>query len=116
MGADGLGLMTHHRSHQWIDERSLALARATAEKLRRDAALFAVAQANLQRWKATLSPWPGALKEWEECIASGKEAVIALLTEDSPRGRRLRQSSPFVGVLTVAERNAIFRRYESHTA
>jgi hypothetical protein len=35
------------------------------------------------------------------------------LTEDSHEGQRLRQSSPFSGILSQRERLEIFRRYES---
>jgi hypothetical protein len=101
------------RSHQWIDARSLALALETAAKLRRDRSLFDVAHANLRRWKAHLDPWPPALAEWEEILVGDHDHALRLLTEDSPRGTRLRQSSPFAGVLTAAERQAILDRYES---
>ena len=62
---------------------------------------------------------PGAnrnpsLKEWERILASsGPEEILAILVEDSEAGARLRQSSPFVGVLSREERNAIFALYET---
>lgn len=51
-----------------------------------------------------------------QILAQGPGAALARLTEDSPRARRLRQSSPFPGVLTPPERNAIFAHYESLSA
>ena len=42
--------------------------------------------------------------------------MLSVLTDEGPRGRRLRQSSPFPGVLTPRERQAIFDRYESIAA
>jgi hypothetical protein len=104
------------RTHDWIDARSLALARATAEKLRRDPARFVVVIENLQRWRQQMQPWPAALQEWADILTQGQSAAIAALTEDSERGRRLRQSNPFAGVLTPQERNTIFTEYEARAA
>ena len=101
------------RSHEWVDRRSLALAREIAAKLAREPALFAVARENLRRWKASMDPCPADLREWEEILAMGEQVAIARLTEDSPRGRRLRQSNPFAGVLTPQQRKAVFDFYES---
>lgn len=109
-------LVNTSRSHEWVDRRSLALARAIAAKLAAQPALFEVARENLRRWRATLDPWPLALQEWEEILAQGESAAIARLTEDTARGRRLRQSSPFAGVLSPRERQAIFDHYESLSA
>lgn len=92
------------------------MACATAKKLRQDPSLYHVAWDNLNRWKQTLRPWPPALREWEDILGQGQEAAITCLVEDSPKGRRLRQSHPFVGVLTPTERNAILQRYESISA
>jgi len=39
--------------------------------------------------------------------------VLGILTEDSDEGQRLRQSSPFSGILSQRERLEVFRRYES---
>jgi len=37
---------------------------------------------------------------------------LEILTQDSDEGQRLRQSTPFSGVLSQQERLDIFRRYE----
>ena len=43
--------------------------------------------------------------------------VLEILTEDSDDGQRLRQSSPFSGILSQRERLEVFRRYkQSHYA
>ena len=43
--------------------------------------------------------------------------VLEILTEDSDDGQRLRQSSPFSGILSQRERLEAFRRYkQSHYA
>ena len=102
------------RSHEWIDARSLDLARAVAEKVRRDPSLLEKARGNLSRWKDRLHPWPRALQEWEEILGHPSlDRILLLLVEDSEEGRRRRQSSPFTGILTPGERQAIFERYEA---
>ena len=89
------------------------MARAITEKVRRQPALFGIAKQNLVRWKKTQRPWPRPLREWEEIIdRHSMEEVLTILTEDSEEGQRLRQSSPFTGILTREERDAIFDRYD----
>ena len=93
----------------------MALARLVAEHARRDASVFDKARRRIRERLAC----PGAnrnpsLKEWERILASsGPEEILAILVEDSEAGARLRQSSPFVGVLSREERNAIFALYET---
>ena len=53
------------RSHEWIDERSLALHEAVAAKLEREPQLLDIARANLQRWTATGSSKP---LRAEQCV------------------------------------------------
>lgn len=103
------------RRHDWIDERSAALARLIAEHARQDASVFDKARRRIRERLAS----PGAnrnpsLKEWERILTSfSPDEILAILVEDSERGARLRQSSPFVGVLSRAERNAVFAHYET---
>jgi hypothetical protein len=89
------------RSHAWIDRRSLALHEAVATKLEATPELIEVARANLSRWLCT-NP-SQALREWQDVLERSS------LTE---RSVRLRQSSPFAGVLTRDERAAILRHYD----
>ena len=102
------------RSHNWIDARSLALAKAVAEKIRRDPSLLRRATENLARWKGRRTSWPKCLREWEKILSDLPVSdLLALLVEDSEEGRRRRQSSPFTGILTAAERKAIFEQYDA---
>jgi len=105
--------MTASRTPEWINRRSLALAERIAAKLRRDPGRLEVARSNLARWKQTMDPWPAALAEWERELDRGVEAVIAVLCSPSDRGRRLRQSHPFAGLLDPREREQILRQYET---
>jgi len=99
------------RSHEWIDERSLALHQAVAAKLEAQPELLVVAHQNLQRWLSTGRS--AAWEDWERLLKSlSMPELLALLRARDERATRLRQSSPFAGVLPAAERLAIFARYE----
>ena len=103
------------RSHQWIDERSLALHEAVAARLEAQPDLLDVARANLERWLEDRRV--PALLEWRDLLdRTPLPEVLALLRSPSDAAARLRQSSPFAGVLAPAERQAILSRHESRRA
>jgi hypothetical protein len=103
------------RSHEWIDQRSLALHEAVAAKLEADAQLVEIARANLQRWLST-SRNP-ALLEWRRLLDTlPQPELLSLLRSRGDDAARLRQSSPFAGLLTPRERQAILDRHESRRA
>ncbi len=98
--------------HDVIDHRSLALHEAMAEKLRHDPELIQAARATAQRWLSR----PGyenhpALREWLSLLDLPLLSLIKVMLDPSEEGARLRQSSPFVGILTEEERLAIFAKY-----
>ena len=100
------------RSHEWIDRRSLALHEAVAAKLEANPALLGIARANLQRWLGT-APRP-ALIEWLELLdLTPLPQLLELLRSPGDHAARLRQSSPFAGLLTPEERQSILDRYGS---
>ncbi len=74
------------------------------------------ARANLKRWllayeRGTPEAW--CFEEWEEILDSHTvPELIAIITEDSDEGQRLRSSTPFVGLLSSGEREEIRRRCE----
>ena len=102
------------RDHRLIDERSLALAQAIAERLRQDPSLISLARANLKRWSTTCSPGTrSTLEEWSAVLEGPIDGVLALLTDPGERAVRLRQSNPFAGALPSNVRNEIFLRFEA---
>jgi hypothetical protein len=95
--------------HQRFDQRSAALHAAIADALRRDPEGVERALANLDRWQRTVEgAW---IAEWRALLLGPREALLAFLTERSDRADRLRQSSPFTGVLSVSERRKIYESY-----
>jgi hypothetical protein len=102
-------------NHQRIDERSLAFGRLIADRVRSDPALLATARATVARWLTTCSPRSrSTLLEWDHALAGGVAPTIDLLTGTDQRATRLRQSNPFAGVLSAAERNAVLREFLRH--
>jgi hypothetical protein len=103
------------RSHEWIDKRSLALHEAVAARLEAQPQLLEVARANLKRWLAARPA--AALREWQRLLDSlPLPQLVQLLRSPEEEAVRLRQSSPFAGILSPAERQAILARYESSRA
>jgi hypothetical protein len=107
------GPRAQKRLHDWIDERSRALDACVADKLRKDPELIAKGLETLDRWERARGPLP-VLREWRQILASrSPRDVVALLLDDSEDAARLRQSSPFTGILSPEERLAVFRFYET---
>jgi hypothetical protein len=102
------------RAHEWINQRSLALDEAVAAKLCAQPELLEVANANLARWAEQRGgKLPLALLERKDILNTWSlEQTLAELTNHIEKARRRRQSSPFSGILSPAERNAIFRQFD----
>ena len=102
------------RSHLVIDRINAAQDRMVAHKLRRDARVLLLARRNLRRWMARdgRSARPVFL-EWDRVLHRLTRAEIrSFLISDTPMARRLRQSSPFAGVLSDVERRALRQAHE----
>ena len=99
------------KTHQRIDDRSLAMAKAIVEKIDRDPQRkgFAIARANSRRWMQH-RPTP-ANEEWMQIVARPWEEVRLVLLDPSETGKRLRQNDPFCGILTPHERWHIYREF-----
>lgn len=101
--------------HARLDERSLALHRLVAKKLAAEPSLLDLARANVARWQAANHTPSPALAEWEQILDQPLDDIAAMLVERSEHAMRLRQSSPFAGILTDAERTAIYESYSART-
>ncbi|MGO9593896.1 MAG: hypothetical protein ACLQFT_20310 [Steroidobacteraceae bacterium] len=108
------GQQTSYSSHRLLEARSLAMHAVIAEKINRDPGLLAIAHRNLSRWSVR---WPDGsppwLQEWRQILLRPWPEIAALLTEPSENAARLRQSSPFPGVLTPAERKRIHEAFRT---
>ncbi len=84
----------------------MLLARRVAERLRARPELLGVARTNLRRWQQRNADSPSLLScyaEWEIILERPLEEVLSLLVSETEEGQRLRQNSPFAGVLSPAE-------------
>ena len=110
--------MSSKISHALIDRINLAQDWLIGTRLRRDKRAIGIARGNLRRWMARdgqkVRP---VFLEWHRILERLTPAEIAdFLRSDTPMARRLRQSSPFAGVLTDSERRAIRRKHEKARA
>jgi hypothetical protein len=103
--------MSALRGHQRIDQRSLALHRAIAEKLRVHPALIEIARDNLDRWSLAAARSQPYWDDWREILTRPLPEILDLLVEESERMTAPRQATPFAGVLEPAERWAIYATF-----
>ena len=96
------------KGHERIDQRSIALHHAIAEKLRANPEVLGIAHENLTRWMAKDGRSQHYFEAWQALLLQPLEVLLPLLVEDSEYMRGMRQNGPFAGVLTPQERWAIY--------
>jgi len=98
------------KSHAVIDARGLRLAREIAARIDADPARAGLVRARqvCARWRA--AGVPGAA-EWQSLLEEEWANVRRRLLSDDEDGCRLRQNSPFCGILSPRERWKIFKEF-----
>jgi hypothetical protein len=97
--------------HARQDRRALLLGRAIGERIARDPSLIDRAREYARRMAATSPGVRQEMEEWEMILDTLPPARLrAFLADPGERATRLRQSLPFVAVLTPAERDDLFRK------
>jgi len=100
--------------HRVLEARSLAMHAVIAQKIQRDPRLLEIARNNIKRWETrSQGQVPSWLKEWKTILDRPWPQIAALLTEQSDNAVRLRQSTPFAGVLTSNERRRIYEAFRA---
>jgi hypothetical protein len=92
--------------HSETDQVSLEIAARVVKRLRGQPELVQLAHANLARWSQQNSSPPSLLRcyaEWQEILSRPIDEICNLLCSESDNAQRLRQNSPFAGVLSPAE-------------
>ncbi len=99
------------KTHQEIDRRSLALAKRIVSLIDVDPDCKGLLKARdvCSRWYKE-NPVP-AIEEWMRILQNEWSVVRMILLDDSEEGRRLRQSSPFCGILSPRDRWTIYREF-----
>lgn len=97
-------------AHARRDDEKLRLHHAVAQQLLRDPGrVLAIAKANLRRWCTSDADTP-YYEEWGQILGTlGVRELADLIVSDSEDARRLRQSTPFVGVVPRGKRDAILK-------
>jgi hypothetical protein len=104
--------------HQLLDEISLELGRRTAARLRQQPELIQLSHENLARWSRLNANAPALLRcyaEWRAVLQRPLEEICQLLSSETEEARRLRQNSPFAGVLSAREVWALKQRFRHAT-
>lgn len=103
--------------HQDMDRRALALAEAVEERITKNPDLVLKAAETIrQRLTSASEHEAHELREWLDVLEHKSVAQIRrLLLDPSERGVRLRQSLPFLDVLTESERRRILQRVDDDT-
>jgi hypothetical protein len=104
-------------SQQFIDLVNLMFHRRIADRLLTEPEIvLSKARSNLKRWMSSYEPGSSDSKcfeEWVELLEKlSVQDLIAVITEDSDRGQRLRSSTPFTGILSTEEREELRNRCE----
>ena len=89
--------------HAAIDAENYERDRRLAALIRRDPGVIALAKRNLEswekRWGELAPPW----QEWRQLLVMlTPDQVAEFLESRTPKANRLRQSTPFIGVLAPA--------------
>lgn len=113
--AESVGLevaVTFHPPMTREDRRSLALHRAIAKHLTEDPEkVLAHARRTFANMQAGPAGSSALLREWSVLLDRPPSALATLLTDPDPWARELRHVTPFAGVLSAAERAAVYRRF-----
>jgi hypothetical protein len=101
--------------HRILEARSLAMHCLMAQKIERDPKLLDRVRQTLETWRARYredgSDRPRALDEWQLVLREPWPVIAALITDGGVRATRLRQSTPFAGLLTAEERERVYAAF-----
>lgn len=104
-------------NHRQLEERSLALHREIARQIERNPDLLVRVRERLIKDTSSgrfSNSLVEAMKEWLDLLnRSSLQEVLNLLVDEGEDARRLRQSTPFAGILSQEDRRRILREHES---
>jgi hypothetical protein len=95
--------------HAAAEERSLALHRAVADRLRADPSLLERARRRVDGWLRDGTVARPYAEAWRNILSGSPGEVAGFLGDPGERARRLRQASPFAGFLDPRTRWSILR-------
>ncbi len=104
-------------NHGLQDSVSLEIARRVVERLRPSPELLSVAHGNLGRWSRLNADTPSLLRcyaEWSRILERPLDEICDVLRAENEESQRLRQNSPFAGILSPSEIWEIKSRLRHH--
>jgi hypothetical protein len=111
---ENLAITSGTLQHRIIEARSLAMHCLAARKIDKNPKLLAEARDTLKKWRSRyVGDTPRALDEWAAILKSPWPEIAALITDPGERATRLRQSTPFAGVLSPKERERIYAAFRA---
>jgi hypothetical protein len=90
--------------HRVAEERSIAMHRAIADKLRERGDLLEAARRRVAAWRARGDVHEAYVAGWERLLALPLDALARAVVDPGEEARALRQVSPFAGALDPRER------------
>jgi hypothetical protein len=96
-------------SHRLAEERSLALHREIAKRVRNDPRVLERARARVARWLETGDVSGYWAEEWRAVLSRSIEEICAFLVDEGEYARAMRQMTPFAGVIDPRTRWRIWR-------
>lgn len=101
-------------AHRVLEARSLAMHCLAAQKVQRNPALLKNVRRTLAAWRSRYgAEAPRALDEWKVILDRSWPEIAAFITDPGERASRLRQSTPFAGVLSAGERKRVYAAFRS---
>jgi hypothetical protein len=104
--------------HNVHDAVGLALAQRIAAGLPSHPEWIDLARNNLERWSRLNGNSPTLLacyREWQSLLDRSVDEIAAALLAPSDTGQRLRQNSPFAGVIPASEVRLLKRQIHEST-
>ncbi len=92
--------------HEVQDAASLEMGCRIAAGLPEHPEWLDFARANLERWSRLNAGAPSLLRcysEWQQLLELSIPEIRAILTAQTDEGQRLRQNTPFAGILSARE-------------
>ena len=99
------------RTHRQAELQSLAYHRLVAKRL--TPGFVNEARRRIDVWRSEGKLDPRWADEWQQLLERSLPAIRRTISSDSLRSRELRQTSPFVGVVTEQERQRIIDEVDS---
>ncbi|MGQ0578846.1 MAG: hypothetical protein ACT4PQ_08070 [Betaproteobacteria bacterium] len=98
--------------HRIIEARSLAMHCLVAQKIELRPSLLRQVKKTLENWRSRYGEgMPRALDEWHAILQRPWPEIAHVITDSGERAARLRQSTPFAGVLTTEERERVYAAF-----